>query len=205
MAKAKDPTKGAIEWTPALPCMFPYLWKQADKWGNKGKEWKIAVRLDPNEPEHKAFLSKVKAMLAECLERVGAKATNKPWRLVLDKDKQPTGQYLITFKTGYAPHVFDAHNNNKVIEEDNDMGNGSVVRVRYMPSWYTGTVGTGVTFYLQDVQLLDLVVYRQECDLPPLPPEYPDPLPTGQEDEDWLDAPAASDDEAVPTDDEIPF
>ena len=216
----KPVVTGKPEWTAPAPCRWPFLWRQAKKYDDQGMEWKVTLVLDVYDSEQKAILVHVKALYAQCKEKVGRDGNAEPWKKDLDKEKNPTGKYLLEFKSDYAPLILDGRN--KQVTEDPSMGNDTILRVCFKPGWYDAAGRVSVKLYLVGAQIVKLKKYD------PLPaveavengydsaedafnalagdaPEYPDPLPTGQEDEDWLDAPAASDDEAVPTDDEISF
>jgi len=76
-----------------------------------------------------------------------------------DKEGEYTGRFFIRFKTGeqYPPKVFDKFG--QIIGPETLVGNGSTVRVAYTMAEYSA-FGGGITFYLQAVQVDDLVEYK---------------------------------------------
>ena len=218
----KPVVTGKPEWTAPAPCRWPFLWRQAKKHPSKGGlEWKVTLVLDPNDPDNKKILTRIKDLYEECPDRIGRKGNHLPWKKDTDKeDNLLSDNYLVEFRSDFAPIILDGRN--KQVTEDPSMGNDTILRICFQPGWYDAGGKQSVKLYLKGAQIIKLEKYEVMPAVEAVEngydsaedafnalagdaPEYPDPLPTGQEDEDWLDAPAASDDEAVPTDDEIPF
>jgi hypothetical protein len=86
---------------------------------------------------------------------------NMPIKKEMDAEDHETGRYFVTFKTSdkFAPGVFDRYG--REIPPDVAIGNGSKVVVNYCESEYD-TFGGGIAFYLNAVQVLDLVEYRSQ-------------------------------------------
>ncbi len=114
----------------------------------------------------------------------------KPLKRELDENDKPTGRVYATFKTGedFRPGVFDKYK--QVIPETVLIGNGSKVRVNYSPSTFEG-FGGGINFYLNAVQVMELVEYQAKtADAYGFDGEEP---------------PTQGDDGPPPSDDNIPF
>lgn len=90
-----------------------------------------------------------------------------------DPDYQPTGNYEFSFKlkakkknykTGnlYDTKVVVVDAKGKPIEKALEIGNGSLIKVAFIPSpYYTAAVGGGVSKELFAIQILDLVEFNQ--------------------------------------------
>lgn len=115
-------------------------------------KFSIEVYFKPDAPEWKEFLAKLK-------NGVGNKKLPIKWET--DEADQKTGLAYASFKTGekFRPHMFDRYG--KKMEENILLGNGSKVRVNFGPNEYTG-FGGGVNFYLNAVQVVDLIEYQSK-------------------------------------------
>lgn len=82
-----------------------------------------------------------------------------PIKSEYDADDKPTGRFFVTFKTGaeYKPGLFDKYG--RPFPPDVLVGNGSKVRVNYSPNVYEA-FGGGINFYLNAVQVVELVEYK---------------------------------------------
>lgn len=115
-------------------------------------KFSIEVYFDPASPEWKEFCGKLKA------------ATSKPLPFKWEKDGvtgEKTGLLYASYKTGekYKPNMFDRYG--QPMAEAARVGNGSKVRVAFVPNEYT-SFGGGVNFYLNAVQVVDLVEYQTQ-------------------------------------------
>lgn len=120
----------------------------------------------------KAIMTRIRAM----------KAKNVPIKEEMGLDDVPTGRFYVTFKSSqkYKPGVFDRYG--LEITEDKLIGNGSKVRVNYTPNEYQG-FGGGINFYLNAVQVIELVEYKPhdakaygfETESPPPPSDFGEP------------------------------
>jgi hypothetical protein len=143
--------------TPKAIAMYPFVTKPNTKFDAEG-QYKITLVLDlKNNEEHRQFLRTCKGYVEETANLLKKKIEKMPWRKHLRReDKSDTGMYEVTFKSGYAPRVFDAAGNK--INGDLNVGNGSVVKVAYAWAPYEG-FGGGVVLYFQALQILELVEY----------------------------------------------
>lgn len=114
-------------------------------------KFSIDVFFNPEDPAWKEFIAKLK----------GACGGKKlPFKWDEDEAGQKTGLVYASFKTGekYRPNLFDKYG--KRYEENAPLvGNGSKVRVNFSPNEYTG-FGGGINFYLNAVQIVDLIEYQ---------------------------------------------
>lgn len=129
-------------------------------------KYQIDVCFSKDDPAWATWASDVMAKLKELPVQVDKKTGEEmkkqtPIKRELDADDNPTGRFYVTFKTSdkFKPGVFDRHG--KVIPEDVLIGNGSKVRVAYLGNVYSA-FGGGVNFYLNAVQVLDLVEYQSQ-------------------------------------------
>ena len=128
---------------------YPFLFTPQTQFNPEGT-FKVDLECDPNMPEHKAFLRELKDMTPKG-EKPPYKKQKHP------ESKEETGNYIVTFKTGYKPQVFDAKGNE--ITKDCNVGNGTLARIAYESNHYKG-FGGGINLYLKSVQILDLVEYK---------------------------------------------
>jgi hypothetical protein len=138
-----------------------------DKNGTQKGEpkFQIDVVFSQDDPEWKSWASAVMAELKELpvqIEKTTGESMKKqsPIKRELDSDDKPTGRFYVTFKTGaeFKPGVFDKHG--ALIPEGVLIGNGSSVKVCYTKNKYEA-FGGGLNFYLNAVQVLELVEFKQ--------------------------------------------
>ena len=144
--------KKEILTTPKGRALWPHV-DVANTTFNADGVYEMDVVFDPkNNPEHKAFMNKVAKMVPE--------GGTNPWRKHKDVETgEETGMYTIHFKSQWRPKQFDAKG--KLVEHESNLGNDSLVRVSFVPNPYTNVGGrTGVSFYLQAIQIIELVEYR---------------------------------------------
>jgi len=135
--------------------------------GRQGPDkYQIDVYFDPTkEPEWKKWmddLMKEFAAIPQQKDKDGDPIKKqKPLKREVDESDKPTGRLFATFKTGaeYRPGVFDKYK--QVIPETVLIGNGSKVRVNYSPSTFEG-FGGGINFYLNAVQVMELVEFQSK-------------------------------------------
>ena len=139
-----------------------------DERGNKKGDPKYQIDVvfskdDPMwAPWAKAVMENLRAMPEQIDKKAGATLQKQtPIKRELDENDQPTGRFYVTFKTSdkFKPGVFDQYG--KVIPETILIGNGSKVRVSYIENTYQG-FGGGINFYLNAVQVVNLVEYKSQ-------------------------------------------
>jgi hypothetical protein len=143
--------------SPKAGCLFAFVTRPSTKFDTEGK-YKVSLVLDPKgNEEHRKFLVQLKVLLADAAAAAKIPFKNLPWHKHLrQEDKSDTGLYEVTFKSQYAPKVFDAVGNK--INGDLNVGNGSEVRIAYKWAPYEG-FGGGITLYFQAIQIIKLVEY----------------------------------------------
>lgn len=155
---------GEAKWAHVQQPKAPF---KDERGGEKGEpKYQIDVVFDANNPEWKAWAGKVMAQVKALPEQKN-KATGAvipkqiPIKKEFDQDEQPTGRYYVTFKTGvtFKPGLFDKFG--QPIPETVMIGNGSKVRVNYCENTYEA-FGGGVNFYLNAVQVVELVEYQKQ-------------------------------------------
>ena len=139
-----------------------------DEHGNvKGEpKYMIDVIFSKDDPKWEAWAKNVMDTIKALPEQVDKKTGEKlkkqiPIKRELDENDNPTGRFYVTFKTGakFKPGVFDRYG--RAIPEEILVGNGSMVHVSYTEASYSA-FGGGLTFYLNAVQVVDLVEYKSQ-------------------------------------------
>lgn len=116
-------------------------------------KFSIEVYFKADDPAWKEFCAKLKALAGN---------VKLPFKREIDDDTgQPTGMVFASYRTGekFRPHMFDKYG--KKMEENILLGNGSKVRVNFSPNEYKG-FGGGLNFYLNAVQVIDLIEYQSK-------------------------------------------
>lgn len=116
-------------------------------------KYSIEVYFNPNDPAWKEFVAKVKT---------AAGGKTLPFKFEKDDETgEKTGLVYASYKTGekFRPNMFDKYGQR--MEDNISLGNGSKVRVNFGLNEYTG-FGGGVNFYLNAVQVLDLIEYQSK-------------------------------------------
>lgn len=153
---------GEAKWahihTPKTPFKDPTGKTQGDP------KYQIDVVFEKDDPEWaswaKAVMEKLKSLPDQIDKRTGEVVRKQsPIKRELDEADEPTGRYYVTFRTSdkFKPGIFDRYG--KVIPPDVLIGNGSKVRVNYIGNVYEA-FGGGINFYLNAVQIVDLVDYK---------------------------------------------
>lgn len=98
-------------------------------------------------------------MMAEAkkiyVEEFGEKALNKAkWPFEIDEE---SGGVRFRAKSSKKPVLYDAAGS--IIKEDLNVGNGSEIKISGVMSTYNAGGATGVTMYLNAVQIIDLVEF----------------------------------------------
>lgn len=113
-------------------------------------KFSIDVAFDQNDPAWKEFIAKIKTV-------TGTKKL--PFKFETDENDQKTGRIYASYRTGekFRPSMFDKYG--KKMEENVLLGNGTKVRVNFGLNEYSG-FGGGINFYLNAVQVIDLIEYQ---------------------------------------------
>lgn len=128
-------------------------------------KYQIDVCFSADDPAWKAWAGEVKrvidAMPVQTNKNTGQPLPKQmPIKRELDNNDQPTGRFYVTFKTSekFKPGVFDKYGQPM---ENVLVGNESKVRVAYLANEYK-EFGGGINFYLNAVQVLDLVEVKPQ-------------------------------------------
>lgn len=129
-------------------------------------KYQIDVCFKPDDPEWKTWAEKVMAQVRALPEQVNKRTGERipkqtPIKKEFDENDQPTGRFYVTFKTSdkFKPQVFDKFG--RLVAPEILVGNGSKVKVNYCENTYD-TFGGGVNFYLNAVQVLELVEFKKQ-------------------------------------------
>jgi hypothetical protein len=157
--------------TPKAVAVFPWLSKAKTKVGSKAIDptYTTEIRLDPNNEAHADFIGRIEAIVESAKEEVPESkraAFRSPLKdeILTDKDtgeETHTGMMRFTAKT----HATDKEGQPKkltIVDAGKQpvtapVFGGSEVKLIVKPSLYSGGVGTGLTVYLNAVQVLTLV------------------------------------------------
>jgi hypothetical protein len=134
---------------------------------DRGKpSYQIDVVFPADNPEWDAWAKHVMENFRKLPEQIDKQTgitiqKKPPVKRELDENDNPTGRFFVKFKTGtqFKPGVFDRFGN--PIPVNVLIGNGSMVRVSYTENMYDG-FGGGINFYLNAVQVVDLVEYKAQ-------------------------------------------
>lgn len=153
--------------TPIGEAYWAHLHTPKKPFEDKGEpKYQLEVVFDPNDPQWGPWVDKIRKQLValpvKTDPRTGEKmAKQSPIKRELNEQDQPTGRLVATFKTSarFKPGVFDRYG--QPIPETVLIGNGSKVKVNYSPNTYEG-FGGGINFYLNAVQVMELVEYKKQ-------------------------------------------
>lgn len=142
MSKAKFVTpKGSAVW--------PWLSNPDTRYNAEGV-YKTDLMVPKDQAQ--AIMAKAKEIF---VEEYGDKALPKAkWPFEIDEE---SGGVRIRAKSAKKPVLYDAAGS--VIKEDLNVGNGSGIKVSGVMSTYNAGGNTGVTMYLNAVQIIDLVEF----------------------------------------------
>lgn len=129
-------------------------------------KYQIDILFAKDDKTWSEWAKKVMDKLRDLPEQIDKRTGNllpkqSPIKRELDEAEQPTGRFYVTFKTSdkFKPGLFDRFG--KTIPENILIGNGSLVRVSYIENIYTA-FGGGINFYLNAVQVAELVEYKSQ-------------------------------------------
>lgn len=129
-------------------------------------KYQIDVAFKSDDPAWAEFIAMVRAKWAAVPEQFEGKGAEKkpipkqlPIKKEYDKEENPTGRSYVSFRTSvdYKPKVFD--NFGQPLAPSIEIGNESKVVVNYTMGEYTVS-GGGVNFFLNAVQVLELVEFK---------------------------------------------
>lgn len=147
---------GEAKWAHVHTPKKPYMEKGEPK-------YQIDVVFEATDPAWQAWgadvMAKLKALPTQKDKDGKPMAKQMPIKKEVGEDDKPTGRFFVTFKTGskFKPGLFDRFG--KEIPENVLIGNGSKVKVNYSPDTFDA-FGGGLVFYLNAVQVLELVEYK---------------------------------------------
>jgi len=142
MSKAKFVSpKGTAEW--------PWLCNPDTRYDSDGV---YKTNLMVSKDDAKDIMSKAKQIF---IEEFGDKSVSKAkWPFEVDEQ---SGGVRLKAKSAKKPVLYDAKG--QVIKEDLNIGNGSALKISGTMSTYNAGGNTGVTMYINAVQVIDLVEF----------------------------------------------
>lgn len=136
--------------------VYPYI--HAPDTAFQKTEFKTGLRCDPKDPDTKQFVKQIKALLKKSHEQGIHSA---PFKLPFEKDEDGT-IIIPKFKTIHEFPVFDASGD--PLPSRPKVGGGSKLRVAGVARTYEGFGHTGVTLYMNAVQISDLQEFGSNAD-----------------------------------------
>lgn len=137
--------------TPKGRAVYPSIIRPDTRYNEEGV-YKTGLEMSPKEAEK--FVEDLKACY---VEEFGAK---KLPSAKLPFKKNEDGSIVFNFKSKNAPKIFDAKGNPIKNPSELRVGGGSVVKVAGAMKAYNAGGATGVTCYLNSIQIIDLVEYN---------------------------------------------
>lgn len=148
MAKLKTTItpKGTLSW--------PYIGKPDTRYNPEGV-YKTSLIVPAKEAESLMEMCK-QSFISEYGDKKLAKA-NMPFTVEEDSDGNETGNVIFKFKSKRAPKLYDAKG--KEIKKVLQVASGTVAKVATAINPYQTGINTGVSLYLNDVQIIELVEF----------------------------------------------
>lgn len=137
--------------TPKGRAVYPSIIRPDTRYNEEGV-YKTGLEMSAKDAEK--FVEDLKACYTE---EFGAK---KLASAKLPFKKNDDGSIVFNFKSKNAPKIFDAKGNPIKDASDLRVGGGSVIKVAGAMKAYNAGGSTGVTCYLNSVQIIDLVEYN---------------------------------------------
>ena len=178
MAAKKEKKQYETFTSPKGTAVWPHLNAPDTQYKDEG-EYHVKLALDPaKDPKVQPFLDELQARFDTYVDEVkaevgAAKAKklkfNEPFTAELDDEGEETGKVLVKFKMKAQykakdgttktnkPRFFDARGN--PVANPATIGNGSILRISYGIAGYSTPQGTGISLYLNAVQIVELVEY----------------------------------------------
>lgn len=171
------------EYETFVSCRFPASWPQLnapDTKYNKDGVWHTKGILDPSKPEEAAQIAFLEERHEAFIEELKESLTPKQKKTLiinpivtdeLDENGDETGKKTISFKM-YAtgkdkdgnpkkrePRFFDAKGQKITLAQLPKLAGGSILKIEYAISGYNTPKGSGITLYLNNVQVIKAVEY----------------------------------------------
>lgn len=135
--------------TPKGTAQWPWLINPDTKFDDQGK-YKTDILFSKNDA--KDLMAKCKELFTDEFGEKGLKSAK--WPFTVDEE---TGGVRFRAKSSNKPALFDSQG--QVIKNDLNVGTGSTIKVAGVLSTYSAGGNTGVTMYLNAVQVIDLVEF----------------------------------------------
>lgn len=155
--------------SPIGEAMWAHVHTPKKPFEDKGEpKFQIDVLFDPKDPAWEPLVTDIRKQLVDLPDQWDKKKDppvkmmkQSPIKRELNEQDQPTGKLVATFRTSakFKPGVFDKYK--RPVPPETMIGNGSKVRVAYSPNTYEG-FGGGINFYLNAVQVMELVEYQNK-------------------------------------------
>lgn len=137
--------------TPKGRAVYPSVIRPDTRYNEEGV---YKTGLEMSEKDAEKFVEDLKACYTE---EFGAKKLSSA---KLPFKKNDDGTYVFNFKSKNAPKLFDAKGNPIKDTSELRVGGGSVFKIAGAMKAYNAGGTTGVTCYLNSVQIIDLVEYN---------------------------------------------
>ena len=157
-------TKEAIRMvTPTATCQWAHIVKPDTQFDPEGK-FKIELIFEISNATHLTFLKQLRDIHDKNKDAMRSQkkpCEKEPWIQYTDTEtqKKDKDKYVVRFKSSYHPFLADARGNKW--PKDTLVGNGSKVKVAFSPNAYSTGSNSGTNLYLNGVQIIDLVPYKE--------------------------------------------
>lgn len=139
--------------SPVVEALFSHIRHEDLKFGG----YSLTLKLDPTNSDHLQFIDEIKAFETSVLK--DPKDEPLKFREDLSKEKEVTGKILLKAKSKYPPKTFDR--SAKLVQTTEELPMGSKVKLTIKLATYkTNSKHTGVTAYLQGVQILNAAEFN---------------------------------------------
>lgn len=138
--------------SPKGVAMYPWLTRPDTKWDVEGV-YKISVSVPSDNKEVQEFCDKVREKF---VDEFGNKKIAKA---IFPFKEDDEGNTIIQFKSKKQPRLFNSKGQPIKNTEDLKIGGGSIVKVNASINPYDKGINTGVSLYLNAVQIIELVEF----------------------------------------------
>jgi hypothetical protein len=141
--------------TPAGTLSWPWISKPDTRYVAEGV-YKTSFIL--NDVESKPLMTACEEAFVAEYGAAKLKKANMPFDDELDANGNPTGNIIFKFKSKRQPKLYDSKG--KVIAKVLQVASGTTAKIATALNPYATGVNTGVSLYLNDIQILELVEFN---------------------------------------------
>ena len=140
--------------TPAGTLSWPWIAKPDTRYNAEGV-FKTSMVL--SEDAAKPLMAMCEEVYVAEYGAAKLKKANMPWDEEADANGNPTGNIVFKFKSKRQPKLYDSKG--KVIAKVLKVASGTTAKIATALNPYSTGINTGVSLYLNDIQILELVEF----------------------------------------------